>query len=218
MRSLYVEGDSLLHRTPAGLKLALLAVVSMGLFATRDVAVLAAMTLLACVLYWRCGMGWRAALSGLRPIFLMICAIALFHLVFSSWQEAAVALFRLSALMLAAATVTATTRIGDFIDTITTLASPLERLGLLRAADVGLAVGLVVRFVPEILSRYEAIRDAHRARGVPVRITTLLVPLVISTLREADAVADAIDARGLRRHNLSLTTEPERDRTIGKRA
>jgi biotin transport system permease protein len=69
-----------------------------------------------------------------------------------------------------------------------------------RAADVSLAVGLVIRFVPEILARYGEIAAAHKARGLPVRPLTLLVPLVILTLKDADTIAMAIDARGFRRH------------------
>lgn len=201
MRSLYVEGNSLLHLMSPGSKLIALAACSLLLFSTDNLAVLGVATLAATVLYAGCGVGWRDAVSALRPVFLMICAISLFHLIFTSTHEAAIALFRLSALMLAATAVTATTSIAGFIDAVTTAARPLERLGILRAADVGLAVGLVVRFVPEILNRYAAIREAHHARGVPVRITTMLVPLIISTLRDADAVADAIDARGFRGQN-----------------
>jgi biotin transport system permease protein len=77
---------------------------------------------------------------------------------------------------------------------------PLEKVGLVRAADIGLAVGLVVRFAPEVLARYRAIREAHQARGLKIRLSTTLVPLIILTLRDADAIADAIDARGIRRH------------------
>jgi biotin transport system permease protein len=73
-------------------------------------------------------------------------------------------------------------------------------MGLVRAADIGLAVGLVVRFVPEIFDRYQAIREAHEARGLKVRLSTILVPLIILTLRDADSIAAAIDARGIRRH------------------
>jgi len=58
----------------------------------------------------------------------------------------------------------------------------------------------VVRFVPEILGRYQAIKEAHAARGIKVRPVTLLAPLIILTLRDADNIAAAIDARGFRRH------------------
>ena len=109
-------------------------------------------------------------------------------------------LLRLTALMLLAATVTATTSITEFIDEVTALARPLERTGWVQADDIGLALGLVLRFVPEIVGRYQAIREAHKARGLKVRPTTLLAPLIILTLKDADNIAAAIDARGIRRH------------------
>ncbi|MGO7565317.1 CbiQ family ECF transporter T component, partial [Rhizobium johnstonii] len=80
---------------------------------------------------------------------------------------------------LLAATVTATTSITEFIDEVTALARPLERTGWVQADDIGLALGLVLRFVPEIVGRYQAIREAHNARGLKVRPTTLLAPLII---------------------------------------
>ncbi|MCY1297908.1 Energy-coupling factor transporter transmembrane protein BioN [compost metagenome] len=103
------------------------------------------------------------------------------------------------ALVLFAAAVTATTTISAFMDEITVLLTPFERLGWLRAADVSLALGLVLRFVPDIFARYEAIREAHRARGLPIRPLTIIGPLIILTLKDADTIAAAIDARGFRR-------------------
>jgi biotin transport system permease protein len=68
----------------------------------------------------------------------------------------------------------------------------------LKAADISLAIGLVLRFVPEIAARYEGLKEAHRARGLPVRLSQILGPLIISTLKDADSIAQAIDARGIR--------------------
>ena len=142
----------------------------------------------------------REALGRLRPVFLTIVIVAAFSFLVNSKEEALLQLLRLTTLMLFAATVTATTTVSAFIEEITTLARPFEKLGLVKADDIGLAFGLVVRFVPEVLSRYEAIREAHKARGIKLRPLTLIAPLIILTLREADQIAAAIDARGLRRH------------------
>ena len=81
---------------------------------------------------------------------------------------------------------------------VTDLARPLERLGLMKAADLGLALGLVLRFVPEIAQRHEALKEAHAARCIPVKLSRMLGPLIISTLKDADRIAEAIDARGIR--------------------
>lgn len=105
---------------------------------------------------------------------------------------------RLGTLTLFATMVTTTTSIGAFIAVITALARPLEKLGLANARDIGLAIGLTIRFVPEVQARYRAIADAHRARGLRLRPATLIVPLVIGTLQNAEEIASAIDARAIR--------------------
>ena len=198
MNSLYVDGASPLHRLSTRLKLGGLAVFSVFLFLAASPALLCITTLAAAALYVSTGIGWRRGLSRLRPALLTVAAVFVFALLFQPTAEAFATLFRLAALMLAAAAITASTSIGAFIDTITWAAGPLERLKLVRATDIGLSVGLVIRFVPEVTLRYQAIRDAHRARGLKISPVTLIVPLIIQTLKSADDIAAAIDARGIR--------------------
>ncbi len=200
MQSLYVDADSWMHRLSPRLKLFMMAVLGIALFATGHPGLLAVALLAAACLYFTCGMAWRDGLRRFSPVLLTIAFISLLSLLFNPWEQTLVTALRLVTLTLFAATVTATTTIADFIDEITWAAMPLERTGLIKAADIGLAVGLVVRFVPEIIGRYHAIREAHQARGLTVRAHTTLVPLIILTLRDADAIASAIDARGIRRH------------------
>lgn len=201
MKTLYVEGDSLLHKLSPRAKLVGLAATGIALFFIGSPLLLAITAALAAGLYASLGIGWRESWLRLKPVLLTIVVVALFTFAVNSAQEAAVVLFRLTTLMLLAASVTATTGVGAFIDEITLLARPLEKLGLVRAADIGLAVGLVIRFVPEVMTRYRAIREAHDARGLKTRPLTLAIPLIILTLKSADEIAAAIDARGIRGQN-----------------
>ena len=187
-----------MHRLAPAVKIAGLALIAVLIFLTRDPRLLVPVLVAAGLLYFTLGQPLRAALSPLKPVFLTIAIVGLFHLVATSAEEAMVTVLRLSTLMLLGAAVTATTTVSAFIETITRAVSPLERLGLVKASDIGLSVGLVVRFVPEILSRYEAIREAHRARGIRPKMTTMLGPVIIATLKDADNIAQAIDARGIR--------------------
>lgn len=198
LNSLHVEGRSLLHRLPAGPKLGVLAAVSLALFFVQNPLVLAFAFLLACGIYASLSLSAREALRRIRPVLITILLFALINLVLISPQEALTTTLRLLSVLLLAASVTATTTIAAFMDVVTKLFRPLERLGLLKAADLSLAVGLVLRFVPEIAARYEGLKEAHRARGVPVRLSRVLGPLIISTLKDADSIAQAIDARGIR--------------------
>ncbi len=199
MRTLYVSGNSLLHRMSPRAKILSLAALSLILFASRSPAFLGVLCVASAVIYLLLRLPLRESWQRLRPVLLTIVIVGLFTLVADSAAQAGIFVLRLTSLMLLAAAVTATTSISDFMTEITALATPLERMRLLKAADIGLAVGLVVRFVPEVLARYQAVRDAHHARGLKPRMMTTAVPMIILTLRNADEIASAIDARGLRR-------------------
>ncbi|HEX2148153.1 MAG TPA: energy-coupling factor transporter transmembrane protein EcfT [Pseudorhizobium sp.] len=200
MNSLYVPGNSYLHRLSPRLKLLLLLTVSIAIFLLPSPAFLTLATLSAIFAYGSVGLRWRQSWVRLRPILLTILIVALATVLLASVEEGVVVLLRLMTLMLLAAAVTATTPVSAFIDEVTIAASPLEKLGLFKASDIGLAVGLVIRFVPEVISRYHLLRQAHQARGIKVRPTTMIVPLIIQTLKSADEIAAAIDARGIRGH------------------
>ncbi|MBW9089215.1 energy-coupling factor transporter transmembrane protein EcfT [Rhizobium wenxiniae] len=198
MRSLHIDGNSVLHRLPAAAKLAALAVISLVLFMIDNAGFLAGAALAGLAGHVLLRISATEIWRRMRPFVLIVVVVALFTAVFNGTGEGLTAFFRLAALALFASLVTATTTTGDFIGVITRAAMPLERLGLLKARDVGLSIGLVIRFVPEILSRYEVIRDAHYARGLKPRPVSLIVPLIITTLKSADEIAAAIDARGIR--------------------
>lgn len=200
LTGLDIEGSTLLHRCPVRVKLLLLFAAAIGLFVTSNLWLLGAAAGLATALYLSAGIRIAEAFRRVRFVLFTVAILALANLFFHSAEEGAAVFLRLAALVLLAAAVTATTGISAFMDEITRLLKPAERLGLVRAADVSLAVGLVIRFVPEIFERYGDIRAAHKARGISARPLTLIVPLIILTLKDADTIAMAIDARGFRRH------------------
>ncbi len=199
LNGLDIEGNSPLHRMPARGKLVLLFTAAIGLFLLSDLRILAPVLALCAALYLSTGIGLAEAFRRTRFVLFTVVLVAAANYFLHSPHEALAVFCRLCALVLLAAAVTATTGISAFMDEIARLIAPLERFGFVRAADVSLAVGLVIRFVPEILARYGEIVAAHRARGLPVRPLTTLVPLIILTLKDADTIAMAIDARGFRR-------------------
>jgi biotin transport system permease protein len=198
LNSLHIEGESWLHRMGTGWKLFALLVISLVLTLISNLPVLAAALVTSLLVSRSIGMTERMLWQRTKPVLLTIAFLALVNMVLLSPREGLAILLRLPAILLFASAVTASTSLSAFIDTLSQAAMPLERLGLIRAADLGLALGLVLRFVPEIHARYGALKDAHQARGIPVKLHRLLAPLIISTLKDADSIADAIDARGIR--------------------
>lgn len=199
LTSLYVEGESWFHRVPVRAKLIALLLLSIALFATNSPLLLLPAFLLCGGIYLSLGLTLRQAFARVGFVFFTILVLAAVNLFLIPLPLVAALLLRLMALVLFAAAVTASTTIGAFMDEVTALLKPFERTGLFRAADISLALGLVLRFVPDIFARYEAIREAHRARGLPIRPLTIIGPLIILTLKDADTIAAAIDARGFRR-------------------
>ncbi|AMG89856.1 MULTISPECIES: energy-coupling factor transporter transmembrane component T family protein [Bordetella] len=193
---LYVAGASFLHRLPAGLKLAALALAGVGLFLLSDWRVLAAVLAGAALLVWRSGVGAAAWWRQTRGLALIVLAVGLFTGLMQGWPHAAVVVLRVAALIGLAMAVTLTTPVPALIDACERALRPAERLGLLNAAQVALALALALRFIPEIWRNYQEIREAQAARGLGAHPLALLVPLVVRTLKRAEEVAQAIDARG----------------------
>jgi len=198
LTSLHVEGKSLLHRIPVKPKLLALMVFGLALYFVDQPLVLTATLVATGLLYLSTGVGLSEGLRRLRPVLFTIAFLGAVNLLLLSPEETLVTTLRLVAILFLAAAVTASTTIADFMAAVTDLARPLERLGLMKAADLGLALGLVLRFVPEIAQRHEALKEAHAARGIPVKLSRMLGPLIISTLKDADRIAEAIDARAIR--------------------
>ena len=193
---LYVPGASILHRAPAGAKLLGLiglAVISqlMGEWWQRCLLLVAVLLLYPLA---RIGLGF--ALRQLRSLWWVLAAIAVAQLVFADWQLAVTVTATILLLVLAAGLVTLTTTTTALSDVVVRVLVPLRRFGV-APERVGLLLALSIRAVPVVLGLAEQIRDAQRARGLPLRPHTFAVPLLVRALRHAQQLGDALIARGL---------------------
>lgn len=193
--SLYVPGTTALHRQPATRKLALLLAAGIALFLTSSVWLLGAAGAIAASLLLAARPPVRQVRQQLVGTALILAIVFTATAVLDGWRPAFVALLRLAALVLLAMAVTTTTRTSDMLEICERALSPLDRAGLVNAARVSLAVSLVLRFVPEILKHHRDIREAQAARGLRSRPAVIVVPLIVRTLRAADDVAEAVEAR-----------------------
>ena len=196
MLSLYVPGTSQVHRAPAGLKLAVLAVFGVALFATAHLELVGS----ALVLVLAAGLLWarlpsRALTSQVRPVWIWLVALFGFHLLVTGPLVGGVAVLRLLTLVIAAAVVTATTRVTALVAVIEWLTSPLRVFGV-RPARIGLVIAMTLRFIPLVTDRAARIREAQAARGADRVRLAMVVPLLVQVLRMATTVGEALDARG----------------------
>jgi biotin transport system permease protein len=196
MLSLYVPGTSPVHRSPAGLKLAVLAVLGVGMFATARLELVAAALLLVLVsALWVARLPRRALTSQVRPVWIWLVALFGFHLLVTGPLVGAVAVLRLLTLVIAAAVVTATTRVTELVAVVEWLTSPLRVFGV-RPARIGLVIAMTLRFIPLVADRAARIREAQAARGGERVRLAMVVPLLVQVLRMATTVGEALDARG----------------------
>lgn len=194
MRGLYRPGAGPLHRLPAGAKLLMLAVAGTLIVLVRDPFAMGAVLLAAVMLFPFAGLGVREAYGQLRPALAILALLFLAQVWLADLAAAALIVLRLAALLLLASLLTLTTRVSDLIATLERILSPLRPLGV-DPERVSLAISLAIRFVPALGSVLSEIREAQRARGLDRHPLALLVPLLVRTLKMADEVAEAIDAR-----------------------
>ncbi|MDR0836677.1 MAG: energy-coupling factor transporter transmembrane protein EcfT [Propionibacteriaceae bacterium] len=193
---LYQPGNSWLHRLPAGAKLATLVLFSAGLiFAQRSLIALATSIVLILLAYASAGIGPRLIWWQVKPILAMAVFIGAMHALTRNWHNTAAIPMMLVSLVMLAALVTLTTRTTALIDVITKCARPFARFGV-DPERVGLTMLLGIRCVPLISGLASKVKEAQIARCGVFDMRAFAVPLIISAIRDADAVGEALIARG----------------------
>jgi biotin transport system permease protein len=197
MIGVYLPGDSLLHRMPAGLKLSLLivSIVAATVFARTPLSV-GIVGVAAAGLFAVAGIPWKVVMAQLRPMVWMLLIIAAFQVWITSPPRAVVVCGVLLISVALAALVTLTTRVTHMLDAVTRALGPLRRAGV-DPERVGLLLALAIRCVPLLTGIVHDVAEARRARGLQWSMTALVTPVLVRALRTADAMGDALAARGV---------------------
>jgi len=199
MISLYRPGSGFLHRAPAGLKLAVLAAFALGLSfvpaAPAAVGPVLGTVVAASALFPLAALGFGALGGAWWRLRWLILVLGVALAVFASLPAAIVNTGRIVALLLMAELLTRTTTMAAMMSVLARLLRPLRFLGV-DADAVALVLSLTVTMVPVVGGFIRAVREAQDARGVRLG-PRMAVPLLVRTLRHADAVGEALAARGL---------------------
>ncbi|MDR2929821.1 MAG: energy-coupling factor transporter transmembrane protein EcfT [Propionibacteriaceae bacterium] len=195
MLTLYTPGNSLLHRCPAAAKLITLCLAATLIMILTDPIVLASGILVVAVGYGMARIPGRTMWRLSRTALVIVMVVAACQAFFTSVSPAIIVGLRILFLITAANLVTLTTRTADLITVVEAAARPLTRWGV-HPDRIGVTVALAIRFIPVLGEQACRVREAQAARGVKAPFT-LLVPLVIRTLRLADGVGEALEVRGL---------------------
>lgn len=122
--------------------------------------------------------------------------------------DGALVCWRLAAIITAGLLFVATTRISEIKVAVAWFLSPVP---LIPEKRVSTMIGLIVRFIPVILSQAKETVDAQRARGIEnrknpaYRLIKLVIPITRRTFENADKLIVAMEARCYTENR----TEPE---------
>ncbi|GAA1653243.1 energy-coupling factor transporter transmembrane protein EcfT [Nonomuraea maheshkhaliensis] len=192
----YVPGSSPLHRLPAGVKLAGLAGACTVLVLLGSPPALGVAAVVVAGLYALSRVGPAAAWAQVKPV--RWFAVALFGMqwVFVDLQGALSTVLRVVLAVALAGLVTLTTRASAMMAALERCLSPARFVGL-DPFRLSLLLSLTIRSVPVVAELATRVREAQRARGVERSVRAFAVPLVVGSLRHADALGEALSARGL---------------------
>ncbi|MEV8631663.1 energy-coupling factor transporter transmembrane protein EcfT [Streptosporangium sp. NPDC051023] len=191
----YVPGGSFLHRLPTGAKLLALAVSCTALLLSPPVVLAGAVAAVA-LLYVVSGVGAAAAWAQIRPV--RWFAVVLFGMQFAlvGLPGAVSSTLRVVLAVALAGLVTLTTRTADMMAFLERCFAPARFVGL-DPFRLSLLLSLTLRSVPVVAGLATRVREAQRARGTERSLRAFAVPLVVSALRHADTLGEALSARGL---------------------
>ncbi|GEM00114.1 energy-coupling factor transporter transmembrane component T family protein [Cellulomonas terrae] len=193
---LYHPGTTVVHRAPAGLKLAFLAAFAIAVVAVRGPASALGFLTVALLAQVVARIPWHRTTRGLVPALVTAALIGAYQWWARGWATAVEVSVDLVALVLLGAVVTATTRADTLLDVLARLARPLRHVGL-SPETFALSVGLFLRTVPVLARMSLETRDAARARGLDREPRAVLVPAAVRMVAHARATGDALAARGL---------------------
>lgn len=194
---LYRPGTSAVHRLPAGAKLAGLVLFLIALAAlVRQPWHLVPATVAVIGAYALARVPPRVALAQLLPVLWMLAFIAVFQVVFTGWRRALVVCGVLLLSVAVAALVSLTTRVLDMLEALHRILGPARRFGI-DPDRVGLVLAMTIRCIPLLAGLVAEVTEARKARGLGFSLRALVVPVVIGALRTADAMGEALAARGV---------------------
>lgn len=203
----YIPKKSCVHQLDARVKLALLLVFSIALFCVHTwwgIGVFA-------IVLFGAMMASRVSLKNYLKTLMPALAILVFIWICNSIPfeaerslNALAYASRIALVIMASFVITFTTTSTQLTDAITSILSPLRRLRV-PIDNIAFTLSLALRFIPLLFEQLMQIKTAQVSRGARFdtgsiwrRLKTwlvVLIPLFIGFFRQAERVAEAMDAR-----------------------
>lgn len=216
----YYNANSFVHKTDPRIKILLLIAYIVAVFLAGNFLSLAAVLVFLIIAVMFSSVPIGSVLRSIKAIFFLILFTAILNVLFHVRSETDTVYFwvitkegLLSAAFLASRLILLVT--GSSLLTLTTtpvsltdgLESLLKPLALIKfpVHELALIMSIALRMIPTLANETDRIICAQKARGADFEsgniisrlkaLVPVLIPLIISALRRADELGDAMDAR-----------------------
>ena len=218
----YIPGDSIIHRLdPRSKLLAMFLLIVISFWANNPITNLLLFVVTG-IFISLSGVPLSFFIKGLRSMFFLIAFTTIFQLFFITgghvlWEigfikitshgieQAGVIFCRFVLIIFFSTLLTLTTMPLSLATAVESLLSPLKRFKV-PVHEIGLMLSMSLRFVPTLMDDTIRIMNAQRARGVDFgegsiiqkvkAMIPILIPLFATSLKRADSLATAMEARG----------------------
>ena len=224
----YEEKDTWIHRLSGVTKLTFFLLWSITGMLTYDTRVLIAMLVLSLVIFRMSKTEWKQVGTVFKFILLFLCLNLLAVYLFSPQQGTSIygtstvlvnlpgrydltaeQLFYEFNIMLKSLTVTPVVLMFIVTTNPSEFAASLNRIGI--SYNVGYAVAIALRYVPDVQSDFTKIKHAQEARGIEMsskasvwkrlkKMSMIIFPLIFSSMDRIDVVSNAMELRGFGKH------------------
>lgn len=218
----YIPGDSIIHcLDPRSKLLAMFLLIVISFWANNPITNLLLFVVTG-IFISLSGVPLSFFIKGLRSMFFLIAFTTIFQLFFISggqvlWEigfikitshgieQAGIIFCRFVLIIFFSTLLTLTTMPLSLATAVESLLSPLKRFKV-PVHEIGLMLSMSLRFVPTLMDDTIRIMNAQKARGVDFgegsiiqkvkAMIPILIPLFATSLKRADSLATAMEARG----------------------
>ena len=199
----YSEKDTWIHRLSGVSKMIFFLLWSLTGMLTYDTRVLMVMLICSLVIFKVSHTEWKQVGTVFQFILLFLC-INLLHL-FGNHNITKEQLFYQFNILLKYLTVTPVVLMFIVTTNPSEFAASLNRMGV--SYNVGYAIAIALRYIPDVQSDFTKIKHAQEARGIEMssktslwtrikRMSAIIFPLLFSSMDRIDVVSNAMELRG----------------------
>ena len=218
----YIPGDSIVHRLDPRSKLLAMMLLILIVFWANNPLTNLILFIATGIFIALSGVSLSFFIQGLKSMFFLIAFTTIFQLFFISngnvlfefsfvritdyaLQQAGIIFCRFVLIIFFSTLLTLTTMPLSLATAVESLLGPLKRFKV-PVHEIGLMLSMSLRFVPTLMDDTIRIMNAQKARGVDFgegnviqkvkAMIPILIPLFATSLKRADSLATAMEARG----------------------